>query len=68
MDQKSIYFFLAWIAIAFARPQESEELKTLCSSYFPGEPIPGLTDAIKTNFQINATTENLWKKENLTYK
>ena len=68
MDQKNIYFFLAWIAVAFARPQESEELKTLCSSYFLGEPIPVLTDAIKTNFQINATTENLWKKENLTYK
>ena len=68
MDQNRIYFFLAWIAIAFARPQESEELKTLCSSYFPDEPIPVLTDAIKKNFQINATTENLWKKENLTYK
>ena len=68
MDQNRIYFFLTWIAIAFARPQEPEELKTLCSSYFPDEPIPVLTDAIKTNLQINATTENLWKKENLTYK
>ena len=65
MDQKRVHFFLAWIAIAFARPQESEVPKNLCSSYFPGEPIPGLTDAIKKRFQIN---ENLWKKENLTYK
>ena len=68
MDQKSIYFFLAWTAIAFARPQESEEPKNLCSSYFPGEPIPGLTDAIKTKIQINAATENMWKKEHLTFK
>ena len=45
--------------------QEPEDQKTLCSSYFHGEPIPGLTDAIKKRFQIN---ENLWKKENLTYK
>ena len=68
MDQKSIYFFLAWIAITFARTQESEEQKNLCSSYFPGQPIPGLNDAIKTKFQINARKENLWKKEHLTFK
>ena len=51
-----------------ARPQESEDPKTQCSSYFPGEPIPGLDDAIKMKLQINATTENLWKNEHLTYK
>ena len=66
MDQNRIYFFLAWIAIAFARAQESDKLKTLCSSYFRNEPIPGLSDAIKKNFL--ATTLNLWKNENLTYK
>ena len=38
-----------------------------CSSYFPGEPIPGF-DKIKMKFQINETTEYLWKNEHLTYK
>ena len=52
---------------ASARPQESEDSKTQCSSYFPGEPIPGLDEAIKTYFRINATTENLWKNEHLTF-
>ena len=50
------------------RPQESEDLKTQCKSYFTGEPIPGLDDTIKMKFQINAATEYLWKNEHLTYK
>ena len=41
--------------------------QTQCSSYFPGEPIPGLDDAIKMKLRINATTENLWKNEHLTF-
>ena len=51
-----------------ARPHESEDPKTQCSSYFPGEPIPGLDDAIKMKLRINTMTENLWKNEHLTYK
>ena len=47
---------------------ESGDPKTQCSSYFPGEPIPGLDDAIKMKLKINATTEILWKDEHLTYK
>ena len=54
--------------LVLASPQESEDVKAQCSSYFPGEPIPGLNDTIKTGFQINAATEDLWKNEHLTYK
>ena len=50
------------------RPQEYEDLKTQCSSYFTGEPLPGLDDKIKRKFQINAATVYLWKNEHLTYK
>ena len=47
---------------------DSGDPKTQCSSYFAGEPIPGLDDAIKIQFKINAATEILWKDEYLTYK
>ena len=68
MDQTSIYLLLAWVTIVLARPQESENPKKLCSSYHPGEAIPGLDDKIKESLQIDTETENLWKTEHLTYK
>ena len=67
MDQTSIYLLLAWITIVLARPQESEDPRTQCTSYYPGKAIPGL-DKIKESFQIDTETENLWKTEHLTYK
>ena len=67
MDQTSIYLLLAWITIVLARPQESEDPRTQCTSYYPGKAIPGL-DTIKKSFQIDTETENLWKTEHFTYK
>ena len=67
MDQRSIYIFLAWFTIVVARPQELEDAKNLCSTYFPGKPLP-LEDEIKERLQIDTETENLWKKEFLTYR
>ena len=67
MDQFRCSIFLAWFSIVLARPQELEDTKRQCSSYFPGEPLP-LKDEIKERLQINAETENLWKKEFLTYR
>ena len=54
--------------MVLARPQESEDLKIQCSSYFHGEAIPGLNNRIKEKLQINTTTENLWKNDYLTYQ
>ena len=63
MDQTSIYLFLAWVTIVLARPQESEDRRKQCTSYYPGEDIPGL-DGLK----IDTKTKNLWKTEYLSYK
>ena len=41
MDQTSIYLLLAWVTIVLARPQESEDPRTQCASYYPGKAIPG---------------------------
>jgi hypothetical protein len=67
MDQTSIYLLLAWITIVCARPQESEDPRTQCTSYYPGKAILGL-EGIKESLQIDTETENLWKTEHLTYK
>ena len=39
MDQTSIYICLVWIALALAKPQESEDAKTRCASFFQGMAI-----------------------------
>lgn len=68
MDQNRIYVFLAWITIAMARPQESEDTKLQCSAFYTGKDIPRLNDEIKERFQIDSKTENRWKTKHLTYK
>ena len=65
MDQTSIYLLLAWVTIVLGRPQVSEDPRTQCTSYYPGEDIPGLDDKIRERLKIDI---NLWKTENLTYK
>merc|ERR1712203_1070992 len=67
MDQTSIYFCLVWIAIALARPQESEDAETRCASFFQGQTIP-LDERIKERLEIDTETENQWKTQHLTYK
>jgi hypothetical protein len=39
MGQTSIYICLVWIALALAKPQESEDAKTRCASFFQGMAI-----------------------------
>ena len=68
MDQTSVYLFLAWVTIVLARPQESEDPSKQCTSYYPGEDIPGLDDKILKNLKIDRKTKNLWKSEYLNYK
>ena len=41
MDQTRIYLLLAWVTIVLSRPQESEDPRTQCASYYPGKAIPG---------------------------
>ena len=67
LSQKLIQHLMADFVFTILIGMESEDLNQ-CSSYFPGEPIPGLDDAIKMKSQINKTTEYLWKNEYLTYK
>ena len=68
MDQTSVYLCLLWIAVGLARPQESEDAKTRCASFFQGQTIPGLDERIKERLEIDTETENQWKTQHLTYK
>ena len=69
MDQTRIYLFLAWVTIVLARPQESEDPENpQCTSYYPGEDIPGLDDKTRERLKIDTKTKNLWKTEYLSYK
>ena len=68
MNQTSIYVCLVWIVAALAAPQEPEDAKTKCDSFFEGQAIPGLDETIKERFEIDTETENQWKTEYLTYK
>ena len=68
MDHNRIFVFLAWITLAIARPQESEDTKLRCSAFYIAKDIPRLNDEIKERFQIDSRTENRWKTNHLTYK
>ena len=64
-----MFFLLILVNTVLARPQdsESEDPKTLCSSYFSGKKLP-IDEKLKTFLKIDKAKERIWKENDLTYK